>query len=461
MTFTSTKSHSYLAPAMALLLTTTATAMWSPAPAHAGLFSVSEQEEIDAGRKVAAQARKEYGGSLPASDPMARRVRAIGMRFAQLSTRKNIPYTFEVLKNDKVLNAFAAPGGPVFVTRKLVQTTSNDAELAYVLGHETTHIDHKHIVKAVEKQQKVGIFAGIFGAILGRGGSGDAIGAVANVGMAVWSRGYSRDQENDADLGGVRWMSQLGYDPRAAVTMLGKLGGSNSGFLDKYLSTHPDPKARQANVQRLIDSEKLLDVAKQHGGPSLGATSSQAGYYNSGYPSSDNGTIYPPSGDGSGYPSDNGDAYPPGSDSSDDYPATGADTSDPYPGAYPGDANETSREITLSTPIVLVRQGNFQVIMAPVAGMARWANATIRTSGTTTTVQHGNSSLELRPESTTARLNGRTVQLSAAPRVLYNTLYAPIGTLAEGVGATASFDSTARVVRLTQSGGNTGYVRVP
>jgi predicted Zn-dependent protease len=134
--------------------TATVGATVSIAPAQAGLLGVSEKEEIEAGRQVAVQARQEYGGSLPANNPMSIRVRALGQKFARLSTRKNIPYSYEVLNNDKVLNAFAAPGGPVFVTRKLVQTTSNDAELAYVLGHETGHIEKMHIVKRWSASRK-------------------------------------------------------------------------------------------------------------------------------------------------------------------------------------------------------------------------------------------------------------------------------------------------------------------
>ena len=104
MTLTHTKIRSTLAPSLALLLATGTAALWSPAPAQAGPLSISEKDEIEAGRKVAAQARKEYGGSLPASDPMAQRVRAIGMRFAQLSSRKNIPYTYEALSTLSFFN---------------------------------------------------------------------------------------------------------------------------------------------------------------------------------------------------------------------------------------------------------------------------------------------------------------------------------------------------------------------
>ena len=455
MSLMNTKTRSYLMPSLALLLTTTASALWSPTPARAGLLSVSEKEEIEAGRKVAAQARKEYGGSLPANDPMSIRVRTIGRRFAQLSARKNVPYTYEVLRNDKVLNAFAAPGGPIFVTRKLVTTAANEAELAYVLAHETVHIDHKHIVKAVEKQQKVGLAAGILGAILGRGGSGDVVGTIANIGWTVISRGHSRDQETDSDITGVRWMSQLGYDPRAAVSMLGKLGGGHSGGLDKYLATHPDPKSRQARVQQVITSENLLDVARRRGGPTLGAsTTTQGSYSNTGYPPSNDGTYYPPGSSNNSYPSDNNTAYP---DESYDngYPPIGNGSS-----TYPGGTGSTG-EIQLGTPIVLFRQGDYHVIMAPAAGVARWAGGTARTSGNVTTLQRGGKSIALRLNSTVAELNGRTVQLSAAPRIYHGVLYAPVGALAEGVGANASFDSDARVVRLTLNNGSTGFVRVP
>jgi hypothetical protein len=90
-------------------------------PACAALFGISEQQEIEAGKQAQKEAYKQYGQPLPANNPMSRRVATIGMRLAALSSRKDIPYSYQVLKNDKVLNAFAAPGGPVFVTTKLMK----------------------------------------------------------------------------------------------------------------------------------------------------------------------------------------------------------------------------------------------------------------------------------------------------------------------------------------------------
>jgi predicted Zn-dependent protease len=117
---------------------------------------------------------------------------------------QDIPYSYTVLQNDKVLNAFAAPGGPIFVTTKLVSTTKNDAELAYVLGHETAHIDRRHIVEQVEKQQKAGLIAGIAGAISGTRQRRQRHRCYRQRGLGRRFEGHSRKDENESDaLGAV------------------------------------------------------------------------------------------------------------------------------------------------------------------------------------------------------------------------------------------------------------------
>lgn len=435
-------------PALSIMFAMWATTLCSSlpfgaTPAQAKILGLSEQEEIQAGQEVAAQAEKEFGGVLPANHAMSRRVRALGQQFAQLSQRKNIPYTYKVLNNNEVLNAFAAPGGPIYVTKKLVDATANDAELAYVLGHETAHIDRKHIVKQVEKQQKAGIIAGILGAVLG-GRAGNVVGTVANVGWAVISRGYSRDDENESDTVGVRWMSQLGYDPKAAISMLGKLGGGSGGGLDKYLSTHPAPKDRQARVQNLIQQENLMDVARRRGGPKLSANLPN-NYYSTA------STSY-------GYPAygteDSAPEYsnPQDYDAPVYYPPTSTYPTSPYP---------QNQEINLGAPLVIVQGEGSQVIMAPVSGIVRWAGASVQANGNVYTVRRGNSVIELRRYSRIATLNGRSIRLPAAPDVHNGLLYAPLGNLAEAVGAQATLDANSRTVRLTLGSNNSGFVRVP
>ena len=439
MTRSQKLTRGFGAPLALLMLTAWSMAPWTATPASAALLAkMSEEDEIRAGQEVAAQAEKEYGGVLSYNDPMSVRVRTLGAQFARLSTRKNIPYTYKVLNNDKVLNAFAAPGGPIYVTRKLVTTAANDAELAYVLGHETAHIERKHIVNAVAKQQKVGLGVGILGAILGRGKAGNVIGTATNVAFTLWRSGYSRKDEADADAVGARFMSRLGYDPRAAISMLGKLGGGGGG-LDKYLASHPAPEKRQATVQQQITTEKLLDVARQNGGPRLAANinygTNQTGY--GAYP--DNTTVpayYPPA----------TQSYPP-------YQA-------PQPTYQPAPSNSNRQELDLGAPLVFVDKGDSKVIMAPVAGLARWAGASLRGNGTTTTVQRGNNSIELRRYSTVDYINGRAVTMSAAANVYNGNLYAPIGTVANGLGGEATYDGANSVVWVTLDSGQRGYLRL-
>ena len=410
-------------------------------PSQAGLLGLSEQDEIKAGQQVAEQAKKEYGGAMASNHPYSVRVRALGARFSALSTRKNIPYSYTVLNDTKVLNAFAAPGGPIFVTRKLVETTANDAELAYVLGHETAHIERKHIVKQVEKQQKAGLFVGILGAIIG-GKNSNTIGTIANVGYTVISRGYSRDDENESDAVGVRWMSQLGFDPRASVTMLGKLGSGGGGGIEKYLATHPDPKDRQARMEALIQKENLLDVARRGGGPKLSAGYDTGRYSASGYTTQD-GNIYP----GDTSPAEDTPYYPPTNGSSDD-------------NRYPGETDD--RRLNWGAGLRIYDLGNGTgTVLAPVSALATWAGARVTSSNGATVLTRGNRRLQIRAGSRTAVLNGQTLTMSAPAQRYSGTLYAPLGHLVAAVNARATMDADGDTVRLQLDGRDAGYLSVP
>lgn len=418
---------------LALTLAACAAVLTTAQPASASLFSMSEQDEIKAGQQAAAQAEQQFGGVLPPNDPRSIRVRAIGMQFAALSSRKNIPYSYKVLNNDKVLNAFACPGGPIYITKLLVDKASNDAEVAYVLGHETTHVDHKHIVQTVEKQQKIGLAAGILGALIGRNGgsSANVVNAVTNVAFNVWNSGYSREHENDADNGGVHWMAQLGYDPRAAITMLQKLGDGPDGPLQKVLADHPAPKDREQRVASQIQRENLLQVAAQHGGPRLTSNVN----YGAGYAS------YNPQNTNGGY-----------------YPATQGGVPD-YSQPRSGQSQQ-NQEIPLGAPIQLAPTGDAQVIMAPVDGIARWSGAQLQNNGNSVVLRRGGNTLELRRNSGVGYQNGQALNLSAPAQVYGGMLYAPIGTLVESLGGTATLDANNNLVWLTL-GNNRGFVRLP
>ncbi len=386
------------------LLFTLAAVALSTSVVRPARAAISEQQEIEMGRQVSAQAQKEYGRALPPNNPIARRVRNIGMQIAALSDRKNIPYSYTVLQNDKILNAFAAPGGPVFVTTKLVSATSNDAELAYVIAHETGHIDRRHTVNQLQKQQQLGIFGAIAGAIFGR--AGEIGGSIFG---QLQSLKYSRSDENQADAIGVRFMSRLGYDPRAAITMLGKLG---AGGGPEFLSDHPDTKSRIQTVRNLIEKEGLLEVARRAGGPrmSIGA--------------------------GSG--------------------AGNANDDNTYPDETTGDS------LDLGAPLRTVynAQINKNTVVAPVAGFAKWAGAQVSSSGSQTTLRFENGrELLLRRNSRIAELDGQIVQMSVAVTTFNGILYAPMKVLADAAGATATIQG--RSVSVQMSGRAGGSLPLP
>ncbi|BCM89610.1 beta-barrel assembly-enhancing protease [Abditibacteriota bacterium] len=356
-------------------------------PAHA----ISDEEEIQAGREMAQQAIKEYGQPLSPSDPRQQRVSRIGAMFARQSSRRNIPYSYTVLQNEKVLNAFAGPGGPVFVTTKLLETAQNDAELAYVLGHETGHIEKRHIVKSAQKSQTVGIGAAILGSILGGSRGGDLVGGLVNVGAGLWQKGFSRSQESEADDYGTRAMARLGFDPRAAVSMLGRLGDGPDG-LAKYLSDHPTSKAREEKVGKEINDEGLLAVARANGGPILNISGSNAGYA----------------------------------------PSYGAGYS---PVASADDASFEARVVT---------ENGGRVVLVPVVDMARLARAEWSERGDGIAVRtdtSGQTSGIFRANSDEATINGRTATLSARARRIGGKLYAPVGAVSAAVGGHASLQS--------------------
>ncbi len=379
-------------------------------PAHA----ITDQEEIEAGRQVAQQSIKEYGQPLSPSDPRQQRVARIGAMFARQAQRRNIPFSYTVLQNDKVLNAFAAPGGPVFVTTKLLQTAQNDAELAYVLGHETGHIEMRHVIKSAQKSQAVGIGAGlgaaILGQVLGGGRNAQVIGGLAGVGAQLYQKGFSRSEESQADAYGVSAMSRLGFDPRAAVSMLGRLGNGPDGIVGRALSDHPDSRKRQQAVERQINSQNLIAIANANGGPFLSLTGAHDGYT----------------------------------------PAYGA--------ANNGEPFDTGADETGQVASFRARSLN-GVVMAPITEMARLAGGQVRASGNTITVSATNTTSTFRLGSDQAQLGGRTATLTAPVQRISGQLYAPIGALCYALGGRAALNPNSNTVNVSWNDGHSNVIR--
>src|SRR5262249_42739442 len=147
-----------------------------------------------------------------------RYVSSIGTLLAHTTERPDIPFTFTVLDTPMV-NAFALPGGYVYVTRGLIALADNEAELAGVLGHEIGHVVARHQAQRYSQS----VLAGLGAAILGVATGSSVVGDVAGTGAQAYIQSYSRDQEFEADMLGVRYMARAGYDPQAMATFLAKL----------------------------------------------------------------------------------------------------------------------------------------------------------------------------------------------------------------------------------------------
>jgi predicted Zn-dependent protease len=182
-------------------------------------------------------------------------VAGIGKRMAAKSERPNLPWEFHVV-NDAAVNAFALPGGFIYVTRGLLAYMNSEAELATVLGHEIGHVTARHSVQQISKAQLATLGLGV-GSIL----SSDIaqFAGLASQGLGVLFLKYGRDAENQADQLGFKYALGLNYDVREMGNVFQTLGraseaGGGGGRLPEWLSTHPNPENRVGRTQERLDT---------------------------------------------------------------------------------------------------------------------------------------------------------------------------------------------------------------
>ncbi len=213
---------------------------------------MSVEDEIRIGAQAASQFEAKYG---VVSDPAyTGRLQRVVTRMMPYVQRKDLPWTFKVI-NIEEFNAAAFPGGFVYATRGLMDGLT-DEELAFVVGHEMGHVDHRHSVKQLEGDQlrRLGLIAIAAGASGGR--ITDTTATLVSLADGVISSQYSKADESESDRYGLGLMAQAGYDPAFALSALQKLaaqsGGGTPGFLNTLLGSHPLPKERVAQGVSLI-----------------------------------------------------------------------------------------------------------------------------------------------------------------------------------------------------------------
>ncbi len=245
----------YLAIVVGLAgLTTLAACATNPATGRKQLNVLSTQEEINLGSQAAPQFIQSNGGEIP-SEPIRRYVSDMGHKLAALCERPDLPWEFHVL-DSSVINAFALPGGKVFISRGLLVKLENEAMLAGVLGHEIGHVTGRHINDQMAQRIAVS------GLLIGLGVAAQTsdedwlkvLGVGAGVGGSVYLLKFGRDQETEADRLGVRYMSKLGYNPVGQVQVMEVLRQASGGGRGQpeILSTHPLPSTRIDDLNKLI-----------------------------------------------------------------------------------------------------------------------------------------------------------------------------------------------------------------
>lgn len=225
-----------------------------PGCAAGGLFMMSEAQEIQLGRETDPQIVASMG--LYEDSGLAGYVSDLGGRMARASERPTLPWTFRVI-DDPTVNAFALPGGFIYVTRGILTHFNSEAELAGVLGHEIGHVTGRHGAEQMRNAQLAQLGLGI-GSILSEDVARFA--GVAETGLGLLFLSHGRDDEREADDFGLRYMTREGYDPRqmaATFNMLASASGAQDGArIPGFLSTHPDPLERRDRIlQRVAAGE--------------------------------------------------------------------------------------------------------------------------------------------------------------------------------------------------------------
>jgi beta-barrel assembly-enhancing protease len=235
---------------------------------------MSRDQQIHLGFQAASQVYQQMP-VLPDSSPETQYIRKLGQKLvATISPQYSWPFEFHVIPQNEI-NAFALPGGPMFVNIGTLTAASNEAELAGVMGHEMSHVYMQHSAKQAGKAQTTATIFGLAGAILGATTTG-TLGSLAQAGIQFGAQGlilkYSRTDEAQADAVGAIILYKAGYNPKALADFFQKLAAQGSA-VPQFLSDHPNPGNREEAIQKevaswppktYITANATFDAARQH-----------------------------------------------------------------------------------------------------------------------------------------------------------------------------------------------------
>jgi hypothetical protein len=229
-----------------------------PAPHFEPGFNIfSPQQDVELGRRSAQEVARQV--PLLNDQPTVEYVRGLGARLAAKAPGEKFPYQFNVVAT-RDINAFALPGGFIFVNAGTLMAAKNEGELAGVIAHEITHVALRHGTNQASKAYLAQKGLGILRGAVGDGDLGELIGSVGGTGANMLFLKFGRTAETQADLEGARIMAEAGYDPRDMANFFKTLQAQGGSRTPEFLSDHPDPGNRVASINRVLGS---LPVSRQ------------------------------------------------------------------------------------------------------------------------------------------------------------------------------------------------------
>jgi predicted Zn-dependent protease len=219
---------------------------------------LSDAEEIEIGNELAARYAVGSESLTPEEQGEERYVQKVGGLVA-LHAHRRLPYSFHLLSDAAMINAFSLPGGHVYIGKGMLDLMTSEDELANVLGHEVEHIDHYHCAERVQVEARLRHLG--------------VVGALIQIPFEVWQAGYNKDEEFEADREGMRLAVAAGYSPYGAVSMFEKFSKLHDEYviharspeqelsqlaiqsLSGYFRSHPQPSERLAQVNSVIAQE--------------------------------------------------------------------------------------------------------------------------------------------------------------------------------------------------------------
>lgn len=238
---------------MALAILTTPLSAFGQTQIVAPKNKYKPSDDVQAGRQAAQEVERQM--PLLRDSQIDSYVESVGRRLVaaipQEFQHPEFRYTFQVV-NARDINAFALPGGPMYVNRGMIEAARNEGEMAGVMAHEISHVALRHATAQATETQKAqigSVLGQIAGAVIG-GGIGQVIGGASQVGFGAWALKYSRKYESQADMLGSHIMANAGYDPRDLANMFRTIEQQGGSSGPEWLSSHPNPGNRYEAITR-------------------------------------------------------------------------------------------------------------------------------------------------------------------------------------------------------------------